>query len=70
MWAGGRTGVALAWPSTSHVTKAKADTYCWAGESQGTGCCLPCSKSMDSGTSCLGSFLVLVTNSNSPLKLY
>ena len=35
MWTGGRTGVALAWPSTHHVTKAKADGSYWAGKSQG-----------------------------------
>lgn len=60
--------VVLAWPSTHHVTKAKADGSYWAGKiSREDVVCLGLKVWLCLEASCLGSVLVLVTNGNSRL---
>ena len=61
---GGRTAVALAWTSASHVIKAYADGYYLRQISRQD---VVMVISMDFGTSWLGSVLLLVTNSNGQL---
>ena len=59
---GGRTAVALAWPSTHCAIKAKVGRYYWRQISRQDVIMV---ISMDSGANFLGSVLVLVINSNS-----
>ena len=60
----GRTGVALAWPSTSCVIKAKGGRYYRKQISRQD---VVMVVSMDPGANFLGSVLVLVINSGSQL---
>ena len=61
---GGRTGVALAWPSTSCVIKAKGGRYYRKQISRQD---VVMVVSMDPGANFLGSVLEIITNSNSQL---
>ena len=64
MWTGGRIGVALAWPSTSCVIKAKVGRYYGKQISRQD---VVMVVSMDPGANFLGSIMVLVIDSSSQL---